>query len=45
VRGIVAVEMVDDVLLKLTDELLGRLRSPLDAAEAASAADFRRRYL
>jgi branched-subunit amino acid aminotransferase/4-amino-4-deoxychorismate lyase len=45
VRGIVAVETVDDVLLKLSDELLGRLRSLLDAVEATSAAEFRREYL
>jgi branched-subunit amino acid aminotransferase/4-amino-4-deoxychorismate lyase len=45
VRGIVPVETVDGVRLDLDDVLLGRLRSLLDAEEAASAAAFRRQYL
>jgi branched-subunit amino acid aminotransferase/4-amino-4-deoxychorismate lyase len=45
VRGIVAVETVDDVLLKEDEELLARLRSLLGAALAARAEAFRRQYL
>lgn len=44
VRGIVAVQSVDDCTLQVDEELLTRLRSLIAAAEATSATDFRATY-
>lgn len=44
VRGIVAVGRVDDRVLRVDGSLVERLQSLLGAAEAASVAEFRRRY-
>ncbi len=44
VRGIVAVGRVDDRVLRVDGGLVERLQSLLGAAEAASVAEFRRRY-
>lgn len=44
VRGIVAVQSVDDRALRVDEELLARLRSLIGAAETASAAAFRTAY-
>jgi branched-subunit amino acid aminotransferase/4-amino-4-deoxychorismate lyase len=45
VRGIVAVESVDDHALRVDDALLERLRQLIAAAEQAAAGVFRARYL
>jgi branched-chain amino acid aminotransferase len=45
VRGVVAVETVDDVRLHPADALVTQLRALVDAAEAASTAAFRAAYL
>jgi branched-subunit amino acid aminotransferase/4-amino-4-deoxychorismate lyase len=44
VRGMVLVSSIDGLPLRLDEELVGRLRSLLGAAERASAAAFAQRY-
>ena len=45
VRGIVAVEAVDDHALRVDDPMLDRLRQLIAAAEREAAAAFRATYL